>query len=148
MSAGAATDPYSRMQIRIPGWFIVIALVVVGGWWAASKSPLAHDDDPAVLFPARVTRLDSTFENRVLTAMVLVEANEGFEPNSIGFTVILDDKSELQAGAREVGAGVWHGRSYVFAIDRLIPEGRRPEFLNVRGKNGGSLVSLSQEPPP
>lgn len=147
MSAGAVSDTYHRIHIRIPGWLLVIVLALVVAWWAADKSGIGDDDNRALQFPARVTSLDSTFENRVLSATVLVEANERFEANSIGFTVILDDSSQLQAGAREVGAGAWHGRSYVFVIDRLIPEGRTPRYLQVSGKNGGASVSLPGGPP-
>ena len=61
----------------------------------------------------------------------------------LGFTIILDDKSQLQASGREVGPGAWHGRSSIFAIDHLIPEGRTPASLQVTGKNGGAAITLT-----
>ncbi len=143
MSAGVASDPYSRIQIRIPGWLLVLALVLLVAWWGASRLP--NGDEPALAMPARVTVLASTFENGLLTTTVLVESYSDFAPNSIGFTIVLDDRSELQASGREAGAGAWHGRSYIFAIDRRIPEGRSPAFLQLNGKNGGVLVSLPNE---
>lgn len=146
MSAGVASDPYSRMQLRIPGWLLVVALIVLAGWWLGGR--LSGGDDSGLGFPARVTRLDSTFENNVLTATVLVESNRDFEANSASFTIVLDDRSELQASGREVREGAWHGRSYVFAIDRRLPEGRTPAFLQLDGKNGGMLVPLPNQVAP
>ena len=148
MSAGAATDNYHHLQLRIPGWLLLLVLVSVATIWGTNRvrDAFANDDDPRLHFPARVTALETSFEGQALTVTVMVEGNQAFEPSSIRFTIRLDDRSEVQASGREVGAGAWHGRSYVFAVERLIPEGRTPTFLTVSGANGVSSVALTEGP--
>jgi hypothetical protein len=142
MSAGAVTDNYHHLQVRIPGWLLALALVVLGLWWGANHFSGTGSESQSP-FPQRITTLDSAFENRVLTATVLLESNEQLQPSALSFTIILDDHSQLPASVREVGSGPWHGRSSILAMDRLIPEGRTPAYLQVSGRNGGAVVPLT-----
>lgn len=147
MSAKATADRYDRFQVRIPGWLLVGILVVAAGWLIAGRLSAGGDDD-RLRFPARLTVLDSSVENRVFSATLLLEGNSTFDPGTAGFTLVLDDLSRLPVGAREVREGAWHGRSYVVAIDRLIPEGRTPVAIDLAGKNGGGTYSLPGAPTP
>lgn len=142
MSAGAVTDNYHHFQVRIPGWLLALALVVLALWWGANHFSGTGNQTQSP-FPQRITELHSTFENRVLTATVLLESNEQLELSGLSFTIILDDRSQIQASIRELGPGAWHSRSSVVALDRLIPEGRTPAYLQVSGRNGGAVVALT-----
>lgn len=150
MSAGAATDPYSRMQIRIPGWLLLIALVVLVGWWGTHRYSNASGDRSSgeFRFPGRFTALESSFENRVLTATVLIESDDAFQPSAFNVQVVLDDHHALDASVRVVGPGPWHDRSYIVALDRLIPEGRTPIAVQFIAKNGMADAPLRMEAAP
>ncbi len=131
--------------MRIPGWLIALALLIGIGLWGGRCVANAVDNSGSEFArPNRITALQVSFENRVLTANVLVEANESLESRTLGFAIILDDGSPLPAAARELGGGAWPGRSYVMALERLIPEGRTPAFLQVNYENGSASLGLAE----
>ena len=147
MSEQAAPDSHYRFQLHIPGWLLALAIIIGMGLWGGRCVADAFDggDDGANFrFPSRITALDASFENRVLTATVLVESNESYDPRTLGFGITLDDSTHLEASARQLGGGPWPGRSYVMVIERLIPEGRTPRFLGVTGANGSASFGLGE----
>lgn len=145
MSARPAADlTHQRVQIRIPGWLILLALVLAAGWWIGGRVSGGESADP-MDFPARVTLLESSTENRVLSATLMAESNGTFDPRTLAVTIILDDQSQLSAGVRDAREGAWHNRSVIITVDRLIPEGRTAVAIVIQGGNGGTTVALPGE---
>ncbi|HNM78614.1 MAG TPA: hypothetical protein PKI89_09625 [Tepidiformaceae bacterium] len=145
MSAHPVADTtHQRVQIRIPGWLILLVLVITVGWWIGGRVT-GGDSADEMDFPARVTRLDSSIENRVLSVTLLVEANGTFDPRTLAITIVLDDQSQLSAGIRDVREGAWHNRSSIITVDRLLPEGRTAIAIAIEGGNGGTTVALPGE---